>query len=29
MIKKWDMVKCTGKMEQFIEDFGMKVNKMV
>ena len=29
MIKKWDMVKCTGKTEQFIEDFGMKDNKMV
>ena len=29
MIKKWVTEKCTGKMEQFIEDFGMKDNKMV
>lgn len=28
MIKKWDMEKCIGKMEQFTEDFGMKDNKM-
>jgi hypothetical protein len=29
MIKKWDTEKCIGKMEPFIEDFGMRVNKMV
>ena len=29
MIKKWVTEKCIGKMEQFIEDFGMKDNKMV
>jgi hypothetical protein len=28
MIRKWDMEKCIGRMEQFIEDFGMMGNKM-
>ena len=28
MIKNWVMVKCIGKMELFIEDFGMRDNKM-
>jgi hypothetical protein len=28
MIRKWDMERCIGKMEQFIEDFGKMENKM-